>query len=202
MKLRKINDIHFVITDSNPTTNGDYAIHPITLNFSQHHSKDNNLSEGWKKIEFSTQPLELLTLSENGLSGMGFSKVKPLNIFNVKELIGEVDVENKAKEYYQKNLLSPYHGDTTKQDYIDIAVFFYNQALEDNKAKKYTEEDMRRAYMKGISITGEGFNAEYSDGNDPDIEDQFGKHADNFIQSLQPKTEWEVEIVDGKFKLK
>ena len=24
----------------------------------------------------------------------------------------------------------------------------------------------------------------------------------NFIQSLQPKTEWEVEFIDGKLKLK
>lgn len=60
-----------------------------------------------------------------------------------------------------------------------------------NKAKekyKFTEEDMRKAFLSGVGITGEGYNAEYSDGNDPDIETEFGEQADKFIQSLsQPK---------------
>lgn len=60
-----------------------------------------------------------------------------------------------------------------------------------NKAKekyKYTEEDIRKAFLKGVSITGEGYNAEYAQGNDPDIECVFGEEADKFIQSLsQPK---------------
>lgn len=72
-----------------------------------------------------------------------------------------------------------------------------------NKAKekyKYTEEDMRKAFLSGVGITGEGYNAEYSDDNDPDIETEFGEQADKFIQSLsQPKmpTHFECEM---KFK--
>ena len=53
---------------------------------------------------------------------------------------------------------------------------------------KYTEEDLRKAFLKGVSVTGEGYNAEYAQGNSPDIECEFGEDADKFIQSLsQPK---------------
>jgi hypothetical protein len=56
-----------------------------------------------------------------------------------------------------------------------------NQALEDNKGKKYTEEDVISIVKKSRET---GLTAEY------------------LLLSLQPKTEWEVEIVDGKLKLK
>jgi len=50
---------------------------------------------------------------------------------------------------------------------------------------KWTDEDLRNAFMKGISITGEGYNAEYAGGNYPDLEAEFGDEANKFIQSLQ-----------------
>ena len=63
----------------------------------------------------------------------------------------------------------------------------YNQCLEDNKDKKYTDDDMRNCWMESWSASR-----------------QMSKYMDfmSYIQSLQPKTEWEVEIVDGKIKLK
>jgi hypothetical protein len=94
-------------------------------------------------------------------------------------------VEKKASEY-------------AINDFDDYAfcgyISGYNQALEDNKEKKYTEEDMRKAielsYSKGL--------AKPNSGRLSDIP----KLQEEVIQSLQPKTEWEVEIVDGKLKLK
>jgi len=83
-----------------------------------------------------------------------------------------VDVENRARE---EILYNDQKRKWWKQG--------YNQALEDNKEKKYTEEDLRKAFFNG--------------GNMKEIEE-----FNSFIQSLQPKTEWEVEIVDGKLKLK
>ena len=63
----------------------------------------------------------------------------------------------------------------------------YNQALEDNKERKYTEEDMRKAYYQGHKS---GLGSEN------------GLTFEHTIQSVQPQTEWEVEFVDGKLKLK
>lgn len=52
-----------------------------------------------------------------------------------------------------------------------------------NKAKEtlYTEEDLKKAFMKGVSITGEGYNAEYC----PDLEIEFENKANEYIQSLK-----------------
>ena len=101
----------------------------------------------------------------------------------VKELIGEVDVQKKAVLYAHSIPIQ------MSQDELDYAFNSYyngyNQALEDNKDKKYTEEDIYKAYRAGMQFVGED-------------KGSFGE----FIQSLQPKTEWEVEIVDGKLKLK
>ena len=54
----------------------------------------------------------------------------------------EDEVEKLAKEYYQKYLLSPHHGDGAKQDYIDCVKFGYNKTKE---KYKYTEEDLKKA---------------------------------------------------------
>lgn len=61
-----------------------------------------------------------------------------------------------------------------------------NQAIEDNKDRKYTESDIKLAYMQGHN------RAFY--GNTDSLKD--------YIQFIQPKQEWEVEIIDGKLKLK
>ncbi len=62
-----------------------------------------------------------------------------------------------------------------------------NQAIEDNKEKKYIEEDMKLCYMQGWNRGKENKSTEMN----------------NYIQFIsQSKTSWEVEFVDGKFKLK
>ena len=173
MTLKELTNDHYIIIDDSKINNGDV-----------HFDFDKNEIDIWegnlhsnrfkcKKITHSTQPLELLTLSENGLSGIGFSKVKPLNIFNVKELIGEVDV---AFERYPIIENDKEHND---RNYYRRSAYY--QALEDNKEKKYTEEDVIAIVEKSRAT---GLTAEY------------------IIQSLQPKTEWEVEFLDGKLKLK
>lgn len=56
------------------------------------------------------------------------------------------------------------------------------------KEKKYTEEDLRIALEYGYERGREG--------------DFTSEQEEEFYKYLQPKTEWEVEIVNGKFKLK
>ena len=182
MILKKLTTDHYVVVTDEPIEEGDsilmngciirqcdyvdgYMI--IDTTQGKHHASV------CKKITHSTQPLELL--SENGLSGMGFSKVRPLNVFEVKELIGEVDVEKKANDCIAK---VKHNGSFIRG---------YNQALEDKKDKKYTEEDMRNAILIGMKT---GFHPEYH------IES-----ANRIIQSIQSKTEWEVEFDEnGKLK--
>lgn len=102
-----------------------------------------------------------------------------------KELLGVVDVDKKAQIEWGN-----VHR-TGALGYIDG----YNQALEDNKEKKYTEEDM----VKAIRMARKGYD-EF--GESGFIRHGFDYSEKDVIQSLQPQTEWEVEFVDGKLKLK
>lgn len=69
----------------------------------------------------------------------------------------------------------------------------YNQALEDNKDKKYTEEDIREVVRLSLE------DAETSVIWSGEWYSQI--LADRILQSLHPKTEWEVAFIDGKLKL-
>ena len=171
MKLIKLKHDHFVIVDDSEIKEGDfvYDSKDKVIRFVKRYLKDDWI----KKITHSTQPLY-----KND-----FWAIQELKLSEVKELIGEVDVEKKADDIIP-NLL---HKKYVKTGFIAG----YNQALEDNKKRKYTEEDLRMAYKEGAK--SQRFNA-YLDGSE--------KTIDETIQSLQLKTEWEVEIVDGKLKLK
>ena len=176
MKLIKINTDHYIIVDDSEIKEGDWYYWEVTKTIQIAKLDSLNRlpksSDGSKKITHSTQPLntkfndwfdaQIITLSE------------------VKELIGEVDVEKKAHNWFMTEKFMSSH-------IADMKSFIagYNQALEDNKDKKYTEEDLRKA----ISETRRGMLF-------------LDKYVNEFIQSLQPKTKWEVEFDEnGKLKL-
>lgn len=104
----------------------------------------------------------------------------------VKELTGEVDVEKLFLKIQ----------DDFIDEHDDIFHYYsfvkgYTQALEDNKKKKYTEEDISKALSWGYHTAKDEANGIRSLG-----------YGTRFIQSLQPKTSWQVEFIDGKLKLK
>lgn len=153
MVLIKIKEDYYVVVDDSEIKEGDfvYDSKDKVIRFVKQYLKDNWI----KKITHSTQPLEEF-IDNEGIRRIGWTNIKVLELSEVKELIGEVDVEKKA-----------------------------NQALEDNKDKKYTEEDM-------IKVIDRARN--YNDG--------WVETEDEIIQSLHPKTEWEVQInFDGKLEL-
>jgi len=176
--------------DDSEIKEGDFVYSSYGGIFKRH--IDNNCQTVFpiSKITHSTQPESL---------GMGWMQsVQPLLLSEVKELLGVVDVEKKAFELailfhntYEK--LAPAFGYETR---LDTKVFDKNsangklmiavckeiyQALEDNNHKKWTDTDVIRIVEKSRQT---GLTAEY------------------LMLSLQPQTEWEVEIVDGKLKLK
>lgn len=105
-----------------------------------------------------------------------------ISLQEVKELIGEVDVEKKAINSWEGC-----DGCDTNDE-----LFFtngyqrgYNQALEDNKEKKYTEEDLKYMFECGRNYQ-----------NNAEITFKVS------MEYIHPKTEWEVEFIDGKLKIK
>lgn len=182
MKLIKINEEHYVVVDDSEIKEGDWIIDskdPLSPRQIKTKHLLEDLFDSEKKITHSTLPLEKFTydnLSDEVFS-MDYHNIKPLSIQEVKELIGEVDVDKRIYD-------TDFRGDVNsyKQG--------YNQALEDNKEKKYTEDDMIKCWKYASMDKHQIFG------------DQIGEYYLSFIKSLQPKTEWEVEIVDGKLKLK
>lgn len=186
MKLIKIAHDHYIIVDDSEIREGDWYIDD-TKSIRQSITSDQSYwskRKEYKKITHSTQPLEY-----SSKIGKYWGKVMPLTLTipEIKELIGEVDVEKKGENY-----------STTHEDVSDklgkylVNVCFqdgYYTALEDNKEKKYTEEDMKvaitQAFLSGVER----------------LED-FERVQEMILDNIKPKTEWEVEFVDGKLTLK
>jgi hypothetical protein len=51
--------------------------------------------------------------------------------------------------------------------------------------RMYSEEDLRKAYFSGISSTAEGWNGEYADGNDPNIEEKFSEGFTQWFEQFK-----------------
>ena len=187
MKLIKLNTDHYIIVDDSGIKEGDWMYNP---------DREPSLLQcigkgsirGWNKITHSTQPIEEGT-TIHGIEHKRWNHVKFIDLSEVKELIGEVDVENKAEEKYPKSEF--WVGSSPSRLYDENAkerrcfIEGYNQALEDNKNKKYTEEDLKCMFECGRNYQ-----------NNAEITFKVS------MEYLQSKTEWEVEFVDGKLKLK
>jgi hypothetical protein len=58
----------------------------------------------------------------------------------------------------------------------------------DKQAERmYSEGDLRKAYLSAIKTTGEGWNGEYAEGNDPNIEEKFSEGFTQWFQQFKKK---------------
>ena len=149
-----------------------------------------------KRITHSTEPESF---------GDGWMQsIKPLLLSEVKELLGEVDVEKRAEEFAKHHSIYDSAQDDTEYGYREG----YNQCLEDNKEKKYTEEDLIK-FADWVETSQEA--SEYDKKNrmrfdlkmegNPESKKRLPELFNIYIQTLKPKTEWEVELIDGKLRL-
>ena len=53
--------------------------------------------------------------------------------------------------------------------------------------RMYSEEDLREAYFSAIKSTGEGRNGEYTGGNNPNIEEEFGVGFETWFEQFKKK---------------
>lgn len=175
MKLIKIKTDHFIIVDDSEFEEGDFV-------FNDYNKTIIKYSAGHgiglcKKITHSTTTANLDVYGQTPVG---------LLLQEVKELIGEVDVKKIANNWALENADSTMESNSALNKGF---IFGYNQCLEDNKDKKYTDEDMRKCWEACIAF------------NRPAGLDS-GINYNVFIKNIQPKTEWEVEFIDGKLKLK
>lgn len=107
MKLIKLSNEHYIIVDDSEIKENDFCtthlnvidegkIHNSYTIFNPKNKEDINKLQSCKKITHSTQPLGFLQEEAFTTANMkptyGFTQ--PLSLSEVKELIGEVDVES------------------------------------------------------------------------------------------------------------
>jgi hypothetical protein len=92
---------------------------------------------------------------------------------NCDEIFGVIDVEKLAENKYGKGIY--------EIEQVDAYIEGFNKAMELNKDKVFTLEDMKKAYSQGeLDALKTG---------------SYSEKEKEFIQSLQQPTEIEVEIV-------
>jgi hypothetical protein len=201
MKLIKINTDYYIVVDNSlDFSETDYYWDDKQKEIRT--GSNNHVTGGYKiKITHSTQPLECdrMWTPVNGKQWMCNTmlccgkilnlKTKPISLQEVKELIGEIDVEKKAHNWSTRQT-------TRSTDYwrsmVSTYVEAYTQALEDNKERKYTEAQLIWAIQEAY---GHGQNDEFDGVNKAE------KSIIVITNYLQPKTEWEVDIINGKLTL-
>lgn len=130
-----------------------------------------------------------------GSTDRDFVDVPKLNLVEIKQLIGEADVWDIADKSWNKTS-SEYKSISEYADYTNGFVEGYNQAIEDNKDRKYTEAELRGAYQYAkLGAWNEALL-----GKDASDFLNIDAYVD-FVNSTKTKTEWNVEMVDGKLKL-
>lgn len=141
-----------------------------------------------KKIIHSTKPLEDVII-HNKYEGKGWINVKPLYLSEIEELF-----DYNAAEIFKQGYGIPISNNAIirREGFIEG----FNAHKELVKAgflstKLYSNENhLEWIYNRLIEVHGENSNYDYM------IE--FKK----IIQSLQPKTEWDVQFINGKLTLK
>jgi hypothetical protein len=199
MKLKKINEEHYVVVDETiQPVNGYYYDFLINKIKSTNGAEYGEASHCWQ-ITHSTQPIEQYYGATDGTIPFVYHKINELPLSEVKELLGEVDVEKKAEQEYREYPNNPkehpdwqYSRDTNCHKKRKAFIKGYNQALEDNKEKKYTEEQLIWAIQEAY---GHGQNDEFDGVNKAE------KSIIVITNYLHPKTEWEVEFINGKLTL-
>jgi hypothetical protein len=63
----------------------------------------------------------------------------------------------------------------------------YTNEIKQKQERSYSEEDLRTAYFSGVKSTGEGWNGEYANGNNPSIEEEFQEGFQEWLRQFKNK---------------
>lgn len=187
--LKRINTDHYVVVDDSKIKLGDWVCftNKSDVTYKQiTQTEVNNSYHGVQKITHSSEPIEEKDRTFMSVT-FGWDKIQRLDLSYIKSLFGEVDVVELSKnETKGRVFANGVHEEVVAQMFYRKG---YNQCLEDNKDKKFTEEDIERAIKYGIGVGNLDLNANLA--------------VSTFMLSLtQPKDTWECEFIDGQLKLK
>jgi hypothetical protein len=117
--------------------------------------------------------------SETTVNSYGFNKFIYKIIMPQEEDEQEV-AERLFNNFQKENPIIP------KKDIRPFKLGFIKGAKWQSE-RMYSEEDLKEAYFSAISSTGEGWNAEYANGNNPNIEEKFSKGFAQWFEQFKKK---------------
>lgn len=186
-KLIKINEQHYVVCDDSEIKEGDWYYDFTDKEGSlpiYQRSQCPKFYSGCKKITHSTQPLEHGT--EPFADGVQyvkvFDKIKPLPLSEVEEAI--YGYKNKFLKFFKNELNYKNYWKPLIEDNPQL-IEAHKELVKD---KLFTVEDMK---LFAAELIGR-----YKSGKIQEFED-----VQDIIESYLPKTEWDIEFIDGKIKL-
>jgi peptide methionine sulfoxide reductase MsrA len=176
--LIKLSGQHYIIVDDSEIKKGDWIYKTNEPHKNAISISTGGAPDGWKRI------------SKSFGASMGSLEKSPLS--EVKEAIYGYSVEKMANEKYHR----------TPEEYnedLNLLCAGYSDgfvaAMELVKDKLFTVEDMINAFISG---TNSGANYESiincSSGDLEEAENFAKCEFEDFKKSLQPKTEWDIEI--------
>ncbi len=190
-KLIKISNNHYIVVDDGEIKEGDYKYHHA-LGIRKA-LVDGNYTNTFK-ITHSTQPLEsyknIRTKEEqnNGVIPnvvmVKTNTVKSFSLSEVEEVIYGYSVEKLCDNFYKDYQQSPY---AMEKGAWRLGFKAHQELVKD---KLFTIDDMRIVFNMGYDLAAYGINRDDSD-----------KQYDDYIKSILPPTEWNVEFIDDKIKL-
>ena len=110
--------------------------------------------------------------------------VTQLSLREIKKLVGESSLKEDFLAVLERSGkdANPFEKQGIQKGFI----LGWGLCEDENKDKKYTEEDLRNA-IKLARVYGKTLDNDYV--------------SNEIIKYLQPKTEWDVEFVDGELRL-
>jgi hypothetical protein len=201
-KLIKISETHYIIVDDSEIKEGDYHVATRIIKSNGVNAiayTDKEQLEaiakigGAKKITHSTLPLEnvgfIISKEEEIVPSLCFYNIKPLFLSEVEEVINGYNVQTMADEATNEVR-------EENADYIfkDVYKEFYKDGFN---AHKELAKDKLFTIEKAIEILEK---ETYGQGSVN--RDEYKARVISKLQSLLPKTEWNVEFDEnGKLKL-
>jgi hypothetical protein len=88
-------------------------------------------------------------------------------------------LEEAAKKYATNHGMMAYMSTEKKES--------FKKGAKWQQERSYSEKDMKEAYFSGIESTGEGWNGEYAEGNNPNIEDKFSEGFKEWFEKFKKK---------------
>ena len=184
VKLKKVNDEYYLLDPDGEINDNVWALRPdgVVLKMTPNDMIDYLASESYatKKIIASTQKLDKLPLLDK-------AKMDAQILWN--ETQKSRDVSMSAIKSYETTKTPV--GQNTAEVFIDGYKKGYTQSLTENKDKKFTLENIRRAILFGVSQGIEQSSLSVAD------EIKFIKALMSVVE--KGVTEWEAEIEMGLY---